>query len=110
MAEKLGVEELKAVVLLGLHLGELVDSLSNGIGLDDIGPALRIVKDAKPALDAVKSGKILPEVKDLDAEEKEALKVWISEELDIADDALEAVIEKALSVIIDLTDLAKLSA
>ncbi len=110
MPEKLGVEELKSVILLGLHLGELVDSLSNGIGLDDIGPALRIVKDAKPALEAIKSGKLLPELKDLDVEEREALKSWVTEELDISNDALESVIEKALSVIIDLTDLAKLSA
>lgn len=109
MPEKLGIEQIKSVVLLGIHLGEMVDSLSNGIGLDDLGPALRVVKSAKPAIDAIKSGQLLPELKDLSPEEREELKALVDSELDLESDALEAVIEKALHVVIDLSDIAKLA-
>jgi hypothetical protein len=108
MPEKLGIEELKSVLILGIHLGELVDSLSNGIGIDDLGPLVRVGKSVKPAIDAIKSGKIIPEAKDLDAEEKVALKAFIVEELDLENDNLEAIIEQALSVVVDISDLSNL--
>lgn len=103
--EKLGIEEVKAVVDCGLKIGELVDALSDGIGLGDLGALLRAAKSVKPAFDAIKSGKLIPEVKDLSDEEKADLKAFVADDFDIENDALEAVVEKALSVVIDLSAL-----
>lgn len=107
MAEKLGFEEVKAVVNCGLKVGELVDALSDGIGIGDIGALLRAAKSVKPAIDAIKSGKLVPELKDLDDEEKAALKTFIGEEFDISNDALEDTIEKAINVVVDLSEILK---
>lgn len=102
-----GVDNLKAVVALGLHLGELIDSLSDGVGLSDIGPALRVAKSVKPAIDAVGGGKLVAELKDLSDEEKAELKAFVESEFDISNDNLEQMIEKAIGVVVDLSDIVK---
>lgn len=102
-----GIEQIKSVVSLGLHLGELIDSLSDGIGLGDLGPALRVAKSVKPAIDAIGGGKIVSELKDLSDEEKAELKAFVESEFDIHDDNLEALIEKAIGVVLDLSDIVK---
>lgn len=104
---KLGIQELKDVVNCGICLGELVDALSDGVGLSDIGAALRAAKSVKPAIDAVKSGLIVPELKDLDESEKAELKTFVGEEFDISNDGIEEVIEKAINVVIELSDILK---
>lgn len=101
----LGIQEVKDVVKMGLAIGELVDGLSDGIGLSDIGPALKAAKAVKPAIDALKSGQLLPELKDLSEEERVELKEFVSVEFDLRDDALEAAIEKGLQIAIDLSKL-----
>ena len=105
--EKLGIEEVKAVVNCGLSVGELVDALADGVGLGDIGALVRAGKSVKPAIDAVKSGKIIPEIKDLDESEKAELKMWAGEEFDISNDDLEAKIEQGFNFGVDLLELVK---
>jgi len=107
MQEQFGIDEVKSVIQMGLSVGELVDALSDGIGLGDIGALLRAAKAVKPAIDALKSGKLIPEIKDLSDEEKQQLKDFVAAEFDIKDDALEAAIKKGLQIAIDLSDLIK---
>ena len=108
MPEKLGIEELKDVVALGISVGELVEALSDGVGISDIGKLVAVVRRAPAAVASLKSGKVLPELKDLDAEEKMALKAWAAEELDLENDKVEAAVEAGLNVAIDLCDLLKI--
>ena len=110
MSEKLGIEELKEVLGLGLALGELVEALSDGVGISDIGKLVGVVKKAPAAVTALKSGKVLPELKDLDVAEKAELKAYAMAEFDLANDKVEAAVEAGLSVVIDLTDLLKIGA
>lgn len=101
----LGIQEVKDVVRMGLCIGELVDALSDGIGLSDLGALLRAAKSVKPAIDALRSGQLLPELKDLSDAEREELKAFIADEFDLSNDALEAAIEKGLQIAIDLSKL-----
>lgn len=101
----LGISEIKAVVAMGLSVGELVDALSDGIGLGDLGALLRAGKSIKPAIDAIGSGQLLPELKDLSDEERAELKAFVAEEFDLSNDGLEVAIEKALQIAVDLTRL-----
>lgn len=110
MPEKLGIQEVKQVLALGVSLGQLVEALSDGVGLGDIGKLVAVVKRAPAGISAVKSGKVIPELKDLDDAEKTELKNWSKEELDLKDDNLEAKIEAGLWVAIDLCDLLKIGA
>ena len=103
----LGIQEVKDVLVLGIRLGEIVDALSDGVGISDIGAAIRLAKSVKPAMDALSGGQLLPEFKDLDDAEKQELKDFCVSELDLRDDGLEDVIEKALLVVIDLSGLLK---
>ena len=108
--EKLGIEEVKLALGLGISVGELVESLADGIGLSDIGKLVSVVKHAPSAISSIKSGKIIPELKDLDEAEKTELKDYLKEEFDLSDDNLEAKIEAGLFVVIDLCGLLKIGA
>lgn len=108
MSEKLGVSEVKDVLGLAISLGELVEALSDGVGISDIGKLVTVVRKAPSAVSALKSGKVLPELKDLDAQEKEELKAWAATEFDLENDKVEAAVESGLNVAIDLCDLLKI--
>ncbi len=103
--EKLGIEEVKAVVKGPLALAELVDALADGVGLTDIGSLIKAGASVKPMIAAIKTGKLIPELKDLDEAEKAELKKFIAENFNLKDDEIELKIELALSVVVDLTDL-----
>jgi hypothetical protein len=104
---KLGTAEVKSVLALALSLGRLIESLSDGIGLGDIGALLSCAKKVSPAIGAFKSGLVIPELKDLSDEEKADLKAFVSSEFDLQDDNIEFAVEKGLSIAIDLCDLLK---
>ena len=97
----LGIQQLKAVVKMGLCIGELIDGLADGVSFADIPVAWRAAKAVKPAFDAVKSGQLIPELKDLKADEIDELKVLI-EELDLRSDSLEQSIEEKINYALDL--------
>lgn len=107
MPEKLGIEEVKSAVALGLSLGELTEALGDGVGLGDIGVLLRAAKRVAPAIAAFRSGLILPELKDLSDVEKEQLKQFIVGQFDLENDQLEVSIEKGLAIAVDLCELLK---
>lgn len=108
MAEKLGVSEVKDILAVGVQVTKLVSALSDGVGISDLGALLSAAKAVKPAIDAVKSGKLIPELKDLDETEKAELNGYVKVELDDIDESvLGSVVEKAFSVALDLCDLLK---
>lgn len=107
--EKLGIVEVKEVLGLGIAVGQLVESLADGVGISDIGKLIAVVRKAPAAVNAIKSGKVLPEIKDLDDAEKAELKAYAASEFDLADDKVEAAIEAGLFIAIDLCDLLKIN-
>ena len=108
--EKLGISEVKDVLGLGLAVGELVEALADGVGISDIAKLVGVVKKAPAAVAAIKSGKVLPELKDLDDAEKAELKAYAASEFNLANDKVEAAVEAGLGVVLDLADLLKLGA
>jgi hypothetical protein len=101
-------QNIKDVVLLGVSVAELVDSVADGVSLGDVFSVVGVLKKVKPAIDAVKSGKLIDEYKALDQAGKDELVKWFEEELDLKDDKVEAMIEQAWKVVVDLNDLVKL--
>jgi len=96
MAEKLGIEDLKDVVKVGLDIGE---ALSDGVGIEDIS-ALFGLPEAISGISNVPA-----EIADLDAEEKEELHAFVQAEFDIPNDKLEVFIEGAIKVVIEIYTL-----
>lgn len=110
MAEKLGTQEVKDVVAGALGVSSLIEAVADGISIGDIGELVQAARKVPAAIAAIKSGKLIPELKDLDDAEKADLKKWSVDECDLEDDKAEAVIEQVLSVAIDLSDLLKVLA
>lgn len=102
------VQEIKDVVNLAIGVGELVDAVSDGVSLGDVMQLVGLLKKVKPAVDAVKSGKLIDQVKQLDQASQDELKKWFEAELDLKDDAMEQVIEQAWVVVLGLSELVKL--
>jgi hypothetical protein len=100
------VQEIKDVVQLGISVVELVDSVADGVSLGDIFQVVGVLKKVKPAIDAVKSGKLLDEYKALDQTSKDELVKWFDSELELKEDKVEAVVEQVWAVILDLNSLA----
>lgn len=101
------VQEVKDVVGLGVGVAELVDAVADGVSLGDVMQLVGLLKKVKPAIDAVKSGKLLDEVKALDQASQDELKKWFEEELDLKDDKVELVVEQAWGVVLGLSELIK---
>ena len=101
-----GIKELKELVKFGLKLGEaLGKALEDGkINLVDALKFLPVLKDLKIALEG--ASEIPAELKDLDEAELQELKVFIKDEFNLPDDALEAKIEMGLEVAVSLISLA----
>lgn len=99
------VQEIKDVVGLAIGVAELVDSAADGVSLNDIFAVVGVLKKVKPAVDAIKSGKLVDEYAALDASAKSELVAWFGSELDIKDDQVEAVIDQVWAVVLDLNDL-----
>lgn len=96
--EKLGVENLKVLVKFVVDLGESVDKAMedkkiNIMDLPLVMPLLAQVDDVAGAAKLV-----MPEAKDLDAEEMKVLVAFAKDELSLKEEKVEAVIEKALEV------------
>lgn len=101
-------QEIKDLILLPISVAELVDSVADGVSIGDVFSVVGVLKKVKPAIDAVKSGKLIDEYKNLDQAGKDDLVKWFDEELDLKEDKIEAVIEQAWAVVVDLNDLVKL--
>lgn len=100
------IQNLKEIVGCGLSAGELIASLSNGFGFDDVKPALETAKRI-PA--AAKDAKLaLAEYQNMSDTQAMELEEFVQNDFDIANDVLELAIEKAINLVISLHELAQL--
>lgn len=102
------VQEIKDVMAFGIGVAELIDSVADGVSLGDIFSVVGVLKKVKPAIDAVKSGKLLDEYVKLDQAGKDELIKWFDAEFDIKEDKAEMVIEQVWVAVLDLNDLVQL--
>ena len=89
----LGIKETKDVVRAGIKMGI---AFSDGIGLDDIG----VITVLPAALSGIAD--VPAELADLDAVEARELHQYVVDEFDIDDNDVEAVIEQAIKVVIEI--------
>lgn len=100
----LGIETLKKASLLGIQLGKAVEtSVKDGFTLADLSNFILPLSQL-PALLQDKA-LMVAEFKDLDATERQELLDYVSANLDLENDKLEATIEKGLAVIVSVLDL-----
>jgi len=101
-----GIKETKEIVKFGIDMGEAFDkALANDgkIGLDDAVLFFGAMMGAKAGFDGI--SKVPAELKDMDAAEAEELRLFVVEELDIINDKVEEVIERALGVVLNIYKL-----
>ena len=99
----MGTVNLKELVAFGLSLGELIGGLSDGVGFDDVG---KLVKAARLAGPALKDAKLaLSEYAAMSDEQAVDLEKFVVDNFDIKDDVVEAAVEGALKVAIQLHDV-----
>ena len=107
MSEKLGIEKIKNALISSITLGEKIEkNLSDdgklswaealSIGVSSVGDIVKIAQSAK---------EIKAEFLDLDESEKQEIKEIISNELDLENDKLENIIEKAFDFLNALDSL-----
>ena len=102
-----GVQESKELLGFGLSVGEGVAALiDQGPSLADALKFLEAVKRAPAAFKNI--AQVLPEMKELDELEKAELKSFVVADFDIPQDKAEEVVEGALCLVIELSDLLNL--
>ena len=96
--DKVGIENLKLILGLVLQVANTTDAIGRdtsparwGLLFNLIGPTA--------AIGGLKLSQVAVEWKDLDTVEQAELKAFAKEKFDIADDALELTIEKALDIV-----------
>lgn len=100
-----GVQNIIEIVEAGLSAGKLIVSLSDGVGLSDLKPALELAKLVKPAVDDAELA--LEEYLDMDDEEALQVNAVVAK-FDIENDDVERAVKVAISVAIELRALAAL--
>jgi len=103
-----GIKETKELVKFGIDMAESFDkALGDGsFSLEDLSFFFNAFISASAAFENI--GQVPTELKDLSAEEMAELKEYVNTEFDIANDKLEAVIEKAIAVVIGIYELISL--
>lgn len=99
------VENIKKVLAFPLSLVKAIESakVDGSINLADLPLFIDPVTKLPAAIEGAKLAK--EEITNLDAAEKEALNQWVKDTFDLADDSLEAKIEKGLAVVFYLAEL-----
>jgi len=107
MEEKLGIENLSTAIIAVINLAERIEnkfeddgkiSLTEalGVGAASFGDVVRVVKSGS---------KIKDEFNDLDSEEKLDLFALIQSELDLNNDKIENIVEKAIEFLLMIDTL-----
>lgn len=99
-------KELKELVGFALSCGELIAGLADGVGFDDVGKVVTCAKEAGAAFDGAAAA--LTEYANMTDAEAKDLEDFVVKEFDITQDSVEAAIEGALKVAIELHGLVKL--
>jgi hypothetical protein len=101
MSEEKGIKEVKEVVEFIAVLASAADLASkDGLGLEDIGLFMPVMALAPAAFTGLDEAKL--EAGNLSQQELVELKVALAEKLDLADDKLEGLIEKALGLAVSV--------
>jgi len=102
MSEKEGTESIKKCLLFlfATHNAFELAKADGKINLMDAPLAMDPMIKLFGFISEIK--KLGPEVKDISVEEKAELKVFIKDNYDIADDVIEAKVEKALDLLVEV--------
>lgn len=105
--EKLGIEKLKMALIAAIKLGEKIENKYADDGKISLGEALSVGAGSfGDVVKVIKAGKqIKAEYLDLDDNERDELTALIKEELDLANDRVENIVEKAVDFLISLEEL-----
>lgn len=98
MPEKLGVQNLLKMILLGVEVGNVADKMGRAKGMARYMYITELF-DEVVAIGSVDFHEAKREAKDLDDEEKAMIQAEIAKKLDIVDDELEMIIEDALAAV-----------
>lgn len=102
----MATDSIKAFLKLGFSLGKVIEALADGFQFGDLGPILSAAKSIPGGLAAAPSA--LSQYFLMTDEEALPLEEWVVSEFDLSNDAVEAGIETALKVVIELHSLAGL--
>lgn len=107
MSAKVGIENLKAVVDLGLAVVEAGVKISadGKVDAQDLGAVVAVIPAIPPAIAA--GGQIPAELSDLDSEEAAELAAHVMAKLAVDDAKARAVIEASLKVAVAVVGLVK---
>lgn len=113
MDQKLGVENLKKVVRLIAVLANVGDKIGHDTSVSRWANLFELI-GAVREISGLQWSQVLPEIKDLDGAERAEIEQVFKEQFDLADDKLEAAIEKGIviaekqvAVIQEASDLVK---
>lgn len=97
----MGIQSLKIVVTFLAQMASAVDkSTRDGLQIDDIGNMVTPLLKAPEAFGALDQAKL--EIKDLDQAELKELHAAVAESLDLVDDDVEVVVERALAAAVEI--------
>ena len=104
MDEKLGIDNLKVAIVAVINLAERIETKFADDGKISLAEALSVGAGSfGDVVRVVKSGKLIKaEFTDLDDEEKAELFELIKSELDLENDKIENIVEKAIEFLLTL--------
>ena len=100
-------QSIKDVVSLAIGVAKLVDDTLGGISFSEVFELLGVLKEVKPAIDAVKSGQVVQEFKSLDDAAKADLIQWFDQNFQIKEANIQQTVDQAFAAIIGISDLVK---
>lgn len=104
MAEKQGIKELKELVVFVAALASAADKATqDGLGYEDAALFVPVLLKAPEAFQGLDKAKL--ELANLNQAEVAELNEALKQELDLVDDQLEGLVEKALSILVQLYGL-----
>jgi hypothetical protein len=107
--EKLGIENLKKVVMLICALATTGDQIGHDTSSMRWGKLLGLITSVKD-ISGLDFKAVLPEIKDLDAAERAEILALFKHDFDLQDDKLEAAIEEGLVIAEDMVGIIDRSA
>lgn len=104
---KLGISNIKTLVLISVELANVIDGVANADGFAAKGQEVFRLADELMLIPNLDVKAAIEEAKDLDSAEKAELHEAVKAKFDIKDDKLEAVIEGGLGLALKLEELVK---
>lgn len=104
----MSVDSLKTFLNMGFTLGKVIVALEDGFQLSDLGPVLAAAKAIPGGLAAAKDA--LNNYLTMDDSEALPLEEWVTTQFKVPDAGVEAAVQTALKVVIELHGLAHLLA